>query len=254
MGEGNTPFIRAQGIERSLGLSCLFLLDEGRNPTGAYKDRGTSVGITAAVERGIQTVGTLSHGNMGTSTAAYAAKSGRTCFVLVPEYIIASRLTYISSYGARVLKVAGRYDLVYDESLKIAGKYGVMFINADNPFRAEGTKTIAFDIVEKMGWKIPDWVISPTSSGGLASALYKGFIDLKEIGIISKIPKIAVVQPEEAQPIVGAFKTGEAKVERVKHPYNSIVRSMGNPNPPSGNHLLKQLRQLACRLMAEPEQ
>jgi threonine synthase len=254
LGEGATPMHKANALASSLDLANLFLKDEGRNPTGAFKDRGSAVGMTVAVEHGLRAVGTVSHGNMGTSVAAYAARAGRTCYILAPVDIISARLLYLSVYGSKVIQVVGRYDSMYDESLKIANKYGVLFINCDNPFRTEGQKTLAFEIVEGLGWDVPDWVVAPASSGGMVSALYKGFLEFKELGIVSSIPRIVVVQPEDAKPIVSAFEEGMGAIEQVNHNYTSIVRSLGNPYPPSGNRVLKLLRELNGTAIAVPDE
>ena len=254
LGEGATPMHKAKTLASSIGLSNLFLKDEGRNPTRAFKDRGSTVGMTVAVERGVRIVGTVSHGNMGTSVAAYAARAGRTCYILAPEGIVSARLLYLSVYGAKVIQVVGGYDSMYDESLRIAEKHGVLFINCDNPFRIEGQKTLAFEIVEDLGWDVPDWVVAPVSSGGMVSALYKGFLEFKELGIVPDIPRIAVVQPENAQPVVSAFEKGAETIQRVNHEFTSIVRSLGNPYPPSGNRVLRLLRELDGTAIAVPDE
>ncbi len=254
LGEGATPMYKAKTLASSIGISNLFLKDEGRNPTGAFKDRGSTVGMTVAVERGVRTVGTVSHGNMGTSMAAYASRAGRTCYIIAPEGIVSARLLYLSVYGAKVIQVVSGYDSMYDESLRIAEKHGVLFINCDNPFRIEGQKTLAFEIVEDLGWDVPDWVVAPVSSGGMVSALYKGFLEFKELGIVPDIPRIVVVQPEDAQPVVSAFENGAETIRRVNHEFTSIVRSLGNPYPPSGNRVLKLLRELDGMAIAVPDE
>ncbi|MCK4598719.1 threonine synthase [Candidatus Bipolaricaulota bacterium] len=254
LGEGATPLHEAKTLASSIGLSNLFLKDDGRNPTGTFKDRGATVGMTVAVERGMHAVGTVSHGNMGTSMAAYAARAGQTCYILAPEYMTSARVLYLSVYGAKVIQVVGGYDSMYDESLKIAKKHGVLFINSDNPFREEGYKTIAFEIVEDLGWQVPDWVVTPASSGGLASGLGKGFEEFKELGLIPRIPKLAVVQPSDAQPIVVAFEKSAETIKRVDHEFTSIVRSLGNPYPPSGNRVLKLLQELGGTAIAVPDE
>ncbi len=254
LGEGATPMHKAKTLASSIGLSSLFLKDDARNPTGSFKDRGTTVGMTVAVERGVDAVGTVSHGNMGTSVAAYAAKAGLPCYILAPENIISSRLLYLSVYGSKVIQVVGRYDSMYDESLKVGKKHGVLFINCDNPFRTEGHKTMAFEIVEDLGWDVPEWIVAPASSGGMVSALYKGFIEFKKLGIVSDIPKIAVAQPENAQPIVSAFEKGAETIERVNQEFTSIVRSLGNPYPPSGNRILRLLRKFDGTAISVPDE
>ena len=254
LGEEPTPLHEATTLAGSVGLSNLFLKNEGRNPTGAFKDRGTCVGMTVAVERGMRAVGTVSHGNMGTSVDAYAASAGLTCYILAPVNIISARLLHLSVYGANVLQVVGGYDSMYDESLKIAKQHDILFINCDNPFRTEGHKTMAFEIVEGLGWDVPDWVVAPASSGGLVSSLFKGFLEFKELGITSRIPRIAVTQPEDAQPIVSAYRNGSEMVERLKRESTSIVRSLGNPYPPSGNRVLKLLGEFDGTAVAVPDE
>jgi len=254
LGEGGTPIHGAKTLASSIGLPNLFIKDDGRNPTGSFKDRGTTVGMTVAVERGVGTVGTVSHGNMGTSVAAYAARASRRCYLLTPEDIVSARLLYLSVYGSKVMQVVGRYDSMYDESLRIAEKHGVLFINCDNPFRIEGQKTLAFEILEDLGWDVPDWVIAPASSGCMVSALYKGFLEFKQLGIVPDVPRIAVVQPEDAQPIVSAFENGAETIRRVNHEFTSIVRSLGNPYPPSGNRVLRLLRELDGMAIAVPDE
>jgi len=254
LGEGGTPMHKAKALASSIGISNLFLKDEGKNPTGAFKDRGSTVGMTVAVEHGVHLVGTVSHGNMGTSVAAYAARAGRMCYIIAPEDIVSARLLFLSVYGAKVIQVVGGYDSMYDESLKVAEKHSVLFINCDNPFRTEGQKTLAFEIVEDLDWEVPDWVIAPMSSGGMASALYKGFLEFKELGIVPNIPRIAVVQPEDAKPVVSAFENSEKTIQRVNHEFTSIVRSLGNPYPPSGNRVLRLLRERGGTAIAVPDE
>jgi len=254
LGEGATPMHKADKLGSELAMSHLFLKEDARNPTGAFKDRGTTVGITVAVERGVKAVGTVSHGNMGTSMAAFAARAGLPCYIFAPRNIVPSRLRYLSSYGAKVIQVIGKYDDMYIESVKIAQRHGVMFINCDSPFRTDGQRTLAFEIAEDMNWDVPDWVIGPASSGGMISGLYKGFTEFKKLGLISRLPKIALAQPEDAQPIVKAFENGDEKVEAMSYESETIVRSLGNPDPPSGNRVLKMLRKHGGMALAVPDE
>jgi len=216
LGEGGTPLLAPRKLARLLGLSQLLIKYEGSNPTGSFKDRGTAVGMTVAVEREFNAVGTVSHGNMGTSVAAYAARAGRICYLIAPANITSTRLLFLSVYGAKVLQVTGRYDSMYDESIRIGQKTNVFFINCDNPFRIEGHKTLAFEISEGLDWDVPDWIVAPASSGGMVSALYKGFLELHTLGT----------------------------VKPMKYESDSIVRSLGNPYPPSGDLVVKRLRDL----------
>lgn len=243
LGEGGTPLWETKTLASSIGLSAVFVKDEGRNPTGTFKDRGATIGVTIAVEAGFKAAGTVSHGNMGTSMAAYITKAGLKGYIIAPENISSERLLYLSVYSPKVIQVVGGYDEMYDEAIKLGEQLGVFFVNSDNPFRIEGYKTMAFEIVEDLGWEVPDWVVAPASSGGLASGLGKGFQEFKKCGLISRVPRMAIVQPTGAQPIVRAFKEGRKTVEPMKQPSTSIVHSLGNPNPPSGARVLNLIRE-----------
>jgi len=152
LGEGGTPLWETKTLASSIGLSALFVKDEGRNPTGTFKDRGATVGVTIAVEAGFKAAGTVSHGNMGTSMAAYITKARLKGYIIVPENISSERLLYLSVYSPEVIQVVGGYDKMYDETIKLGEQLGVFFLNSDNPFRIEGYKTMAFEIVEDLGW------------------------------------------------------------------------------------------------------
>lgn len=157
----------------------------------------------------------------------------------------------MSVYGADVIRVRGDYGRLYFESLELGEKLGIYFINSDNPFRVEGYKGIAFEMAEEL---TPDYVLIPTSSGGLFRGIAKGFIELKESGLIEKLPTLIAVQAEGCSPICRAFNEGNERIKRFENP-NTIAKAIANPYPPSGNAVLKLLRDLGwkCTTVSDEE-
>ncbi len=245
LGEGDTPLIKSRKLGRELGLE-LYFKNETANPTWSFKDRGTFPGITAALKFGYKAVGTVSTGNMAASVAAYASRAGLKAKILVSESASDEKLKAVSVYGASVVRVKGDYGRLYFESLRLGERLGIYFINSDNPFRIEGYKGIAFEIAEEL---TPDCVLIPTSSGGLFRGIAKGFIELKKSGLIDELPMLVAVQAEGCSPICRAFKEGKEKIERFENP-NTVAKAIANPYPPSGNALLKLLREFGWKCVA----
>ena len=250
LGEGDTPLIRARKFSKELGIQ-LYLKNETVNPTWSFKDRGTFLGVHRALQLGFDGIGTVSTGNMAASVAAYASRAGLKAYILVSSNIAEEKLKQIAVYGAEVIKVKGDYGKLYYESLKLGQKLGIYFINSDDPFRIEGYKSISFEIVEEM---MPDYVIVPTSSGGLIRGIIKGFLELKKSGLIDELPMFVCVQAKGCSPIYKAFIEGKDKVERLKNPH-TIAHAIENPHPPSGNAVLRLLRKLngVCIAVSDEE-
>jgi len=247
LGEGDTPLLKSR-LGDEFGIK-LYLKNETVNPTWSFKDRGTFLAMSYALKAGYKTVGTVSTGNMAASVAAYAARFGLKAKILVSESAGDEKLKAVSVYGGEVIRVLGDYGRLYFESLKLGEKLGVYFINSDNPFRIEGYKGIAFEIAEEMS---PDHVLIPTSSGGLFRGVAKGFLELYESGLIDYLPKLIAVQAE-GSPICRAFRGGKEKVERSG--VRTIAKAIANPYPPSGNAVLKLLRELdwGCVAVSDDE-
>ncbi|WP_456365507.1 threonine synthase, partial [Thermococcus sp.] len=235
LGEGDTPLVKSR-IGKELGVK-LYLKNETVNPTWSFKDRGTLLAVSYALKVGYKTVGTVSTGNMAASVSAYASRFGFKAKILVSESASDEKLKAVSVYGGDVIRVKGDYGRLYFESLKLGESLGIYFINSDNPFRVEGYKGIAFEIAEEV---TPDYVLIPTSSGGLFRGVAKGFIELKESGLIEELPTLVAVQAEGCSPICRAFKEGKEKIERFERP-KTIAKAIANPYPPSGNAVLKLL-------------
>jgi threonine synthase len=211
LGEGGTPLLRANNLGKELGLRHLYLKDETRNPTGSFKDRPMSVGVSKALEFGAEVVVTASSGNAAIALAAYAAKAGIRCYAFVPAKTPGSKIAQISMHGAKVVKVPGkgRGDPTYElmrTSWKRFGWAPVPSAGAFNPYHWEGAKTISYEICEQLGWKVPDWVIIPTGAGTLLSGNAKGFSDFEKLGLVRGTPKLVAIQAKGCAPIVRAFE------------------------------------------------
>lgn len=216
--EGGTPFVRCDNIGRGLGIE-LYVKVEGSNPTGSFKDRGMSVGITKAVELGVDTVGCASTGNTSASLAAYAARAGLGCVVLLPSGKVAlGKLAQAMFHGAQVLSVRGNFDEALEAVTELALMGELYLLNSVNPFRLEGQKTIGFEIVDDLGWESPDRIILPVGNAGNISAIWKGISEFHRAGFIEERPMMTGIQAEGAAPVVDAFRKGKMEIDPVKNP------------------------------------
>lgn len=240
LGAGDTPLVRARRVGQRLGMPNLYFKNEGLNPTGSFKDRGTVVGMQRALDLGFQAVGTVSSGNMAGSMAAFAARAGLDCFVMVSSEIPPEKLGPIGIYRPHLILVEGDYGDLYYESLRIGRELGIYFIIADDPFRVEGQKTVALEICQQLGWEVPDHLFMPVSAGGNISGVLKGLRELRQRGRIDRLPEVVGVQAEGCSPIARAFAQGKQSFERFEDPH-TICKAISNPNPPSGNRILRWL-------------
>lgn len=215
--EGGTPLRKSKKIAKKLGLKKLYFKDETSNPTGGFKDRGTLVEMTKAMELGAKAVITASTGNMAASTAAYASQAGIPAYVVVPEGTPLGKLAQTLAYGARVIQVRTTYSKCAKLAEEIAAKHG-FYLAGDYTFRAEGQKSQGYEIVEQLFWRSPDYVICPIGCGTNLSAIYKGFKEFHLLGLIDKIPRIVGVQPEGANTVVEAFRRKSKKIKPIEKP------------------------------------
>ncbi|MFH0776911.1 MAG: threonine synthase [Patescibacteria group bacterium] len=229
LAEGGTPLVKIYKIAQELGQPNLFVKNEGLNPTGVFKDRGSLVEISKALELKAKAIVVASTGNMAASVAAYSALAGLPCYVLIPENTPLGKLAQAMSYGARVLSIRGTYADCCDLAAKMAAKYH-FYLAGDYVFRSEGQKTIAFEVIEQLDWRIPDFVIVPVGCGTNLAAIWKGFLEFKQLGFTKKLPKMIAVQPSGCSTVVAAFQQKLKKAPFVAHP-DTICSAVGIGRP-----------------------
>ncbi|RLI80474.1 threonine synthase [Archaeoglobales archaeon] len=225
--EGGTPLYNAEYLNKQLGVKA-YIKHEGLNPSGSFKDRGKTVGVTKAIELGKKAVACASTGNTSASMAMYAAKANLNAYVLLPAGKVAlGKVAQALMHGAKVIGIKGNFDKALALVREISEKEGFYLLNSVNPFRLEGQKTIAFEIVDEIG--VPDRVVLPVGNAGNISAIFKGFKELKELGLIDSIPKMTGVQAEGANPIYKAFVEGKKDIEAMTPETIATAIRIGNP-------------------------
>jgi len=220
LGEGGTGLHQSPNLGNELGMKHLYVKNEGENPTGSFKDRGMTVGVTKAVELGARHVICASTGNTSASLAAYAARAGIRCTVLIPSGKIAyGKLSQAMIHGAKVLQVRGNFDEALEFVLKLAEKHkSIYLLNSINPFRIEGQKSLGYEICEQLNYEAPDRIIIPVGNAGNISAVWKGLKEFHQLGLIKKLPKMTGIQAAGSAPIAQAIKTDSDKIVPVEHP------------------------------------
>jgi len=220
LNEGGTGLHSCHKLGKQLGLLQLWVKNEGENPTGSFKDRGMTVGVSKANELGAKNVICASTGNTSASLAAYAAKAGMRCTVLIPSGKIAyGKLSQAMIYGAKVLQIRGNFDQSLDVVLKISERHpSIYLLNSINPFRVEGQKSLAFEVCDQLDQEAPDRVVVPVGNAGNISAIWKGFTEYRKLGFIKKLPKMTGIQAAGSAPIVHAIKTNSDKIVPVENP------------------------------------
>ncbi|MBI5166216.1 MAG: threonine synthase [candidate division NC10 bacterium] len=238
--EGGTPLYRCHRLAEHTGLRRLYIKNEGANPTGVFKDRGTLVDITKAKEMEAEAVCVASTGNMAGSVAAYASVAGLPCYVLVPEGTPIGKMSQALSYGARLLQVRGTYNDAARLTEEMSERHG-FYLAGDYAFRVEGQKSQAFEIIEQLDWHPPAVVIVPMGAGTNLAALWKGFKEFYELGFIDRLPRMIGVQPEGCQPIVAAFNQGLNTIVPVEKP-STVASAVAAGDPQDGVKALAALR------------
>jgi threonine synthase len=190
-------------------VNALTLKHQGCNPTGSFKDTGMTAAVTQAVILGARTVVCASTGNTAASLAAYAARAHLQCAILVPRGQIShNKLAQSLDYGAAVLELDGNFDDAMRVIRELAEDESIYLVNSINPFRIEGQKTVAAELLHQRGWRVPDHVVVPGGNLGNSSAFGKGFRELKELGLIERLPRLSVIQAEGAAPFADLFASG----------------------------------------------
>ncbi len=228
--EGNTPLMHRAALDRWTGVDRLLVKHEGHNPTGSFKDRGMTVGVTQAKRIGARAVGCASTGNTSASLAAYAAHAGLPALVLVPaEAVALGKLAQALAYGARTLLVRGDFDDCLRLVEEASEKLGVYLLNSVNPFRLEGQKTIVLELLEQLGWEPPDWIVLPAGNLGNTAAFGKALHEAREWGLIARLPRLAAVQAEGAAPFARGYADGFIRRHRVKADTIATAIKIGDP-------------------------
>lgn len=243
LNEGGTNLADCDNLKSILNISSLQVKNEGENPTGSFKDRGMTVAVSRAVEQNAKVVICASTGNTASSAAAYAARAGLRCVVIVPSRAIAlGKLAQATIHGAEVVQVKGNFDQSLKMVLDFANRHKEIYLlNSLNPFRLEGQRSLAFEICEQTNYEVPDRIVVPVGNAGNISAIWKGFSEFHKLGIINKLPKMTGIQAEGASPIVDAVKRGDDKILSVERP-ETVATAIRIGAPASWKKALKAIR------------
>lgn len=236
LNEGNTPLIPSK-IYKST-----YFKFEGANPTGSFKDRGMTVAISSAVSNGYKVVVAASTGNTAASAAAYASRGNLRIYLVLPKGKVAlGKLAQSILYGATILEVNGSFDIAMSAVIRLYKELGIVYpLNSFNPWRLEGQKTIAYEIVEEIG--VPDNVIVPVGNAGNIYAIWKGFNELYEVGIVEKVPRMIGIQAEGASPIAKAIEKGLNAPEFIENP-ETIATAIRIGRPVNWKKAIKAIKE-----------
>ena len=252
---GLSPLVPAPRLAQHLGLDTLWVKDDSRNPTLSFKDRVVGVAAARAAEFGFHTLACASTGNLSASVAAAAAARGLRAVVFVPSDLEAAKIAQARALGATVVRVDGPYDDVNRLCLELTDElegWAVLNVNL-RPYYAEGSKTIAFEIAQQLGWRTPDVVVAPLASGSMYTKLARGFGELVSVGLLDEAPiRYVGGQAAGCGPIANAFEAGEEAVRPVERP-DTIVRSLAIGSPADGGYSVKLARQSGGAILGVPD-
>ncbi len=243
VGTGMTPLIRSHRLARRLGIKNLYIKNDAVNmPTLSFKDRVVSVALTRAKELGFSTVSCASTGNLANSTAAIAAYAGLDCCVFIPADLEAGKILGTLIYSPTLMAVKGNYDQVNRLCCEVANTYGWGFVNINlRPYYSEGSKTLAYEVAEQLGWELPDHIVAPLASGSLYTKIYKGFQEFIQVGLVQeKSVRFSGAQADGCSPIAQAYREGRDFVKPVKP--STIAKSLAIGNPADAVYALDVAR------------
>ena len=244
IGAGFTILHDCKRLAEKLRLRKLYVKDDTVNPTGSFKDRPATVAVSKALELGFKAVGCASTGNLAAATAAHAAKAGVPCYVFVPSDIEVNKILQAATYGANIIAVKGTYDEANRLAAQAADEYDWALVNINvRSYYVEGSKTLAFETCEQLGWKAPDNIVIPMGSGALLCAVSRGLKQFRDLGLIDELKtRIIGAQPQGCSPIVSAFKSNSDDVIPVETP-KTIAKSLAIGDPGDGIYALKIMRE-----------
>ena len=239
--EGGTPLYPTRALGAEIGVENTFVKFEGLNPTGSFKDRGMTVGVSHANELGAKVVGCASTGNTSAALAAYAAKAGMKCAVFLPSGKVAmGKLAQALFFGAKVLSVDGNFDDALALARKMADERKLYLLNSINPYRPEGQKSVLFEIMDQLRYDVPDRIILPVGNAANIWAVYKAVTELQEVGWIDKVPMLTGIQAEGASPVARAFRQHAEDFIPEENP-ETVATAIRIGNPVSGRKALKAI-------------
>jgi threonine synthase len=228
--EGNTPLYEMPRCAELAGVDWLLAKHQGMNPTASFKDTGMTAALSVAVERGFQWVACASTGNTSAAMAAYAARAGLRCIVFIPEGKIAwGKLSQSMDYGAMTVQLKTDFDGCVRLLRELVRRFPIYLLNSVNPYRLEGQKTPAVEMVEQLEWQVPEHIVVPGGNLANSSALGKGFQEMKHLGLISRLPKISVIQAQGANPLYRWFNDTNRDMKPVKAETRATAIRIGNP-------------------------
>ncbi len=240
--EGNTPIFELPRCAKSAGVHRLLAKHQGMNPTGSFKDTGMTTAISVAVEENFRWVACASTGNTSASMAAYAAQAGLRSLVLIPEGKISwGKLSQALDYGALTCQLRTDFDGCLQLLREVIRRLPVYLLNSVNPFRLEGQKTAAIELLEQLEWSIPDHIVVPGGNLGNSSAIGKALLELHELGLISRLPKVSIIQAEGANPLVRTLRENGGKSLVTMHP-DTMATAIRIGNPASWRKALRVLQ------------
>jgi len=239
---GCTPLVRADGLAEHLGLGELWIKSEAANPTHSFKDRVVSVALARARELGFETFACASTGNLANAVAAHSAAAGLRALVFIPADLEEPKILGTGIYGATLVAVRGTYDDVNRLCTELSGEHPWAFVNVNlRPYYAEGSKTLAFETAEQLGWRLPDRVVAPIASGSLFTKIARGFEEWIEAGLVDgPMPAMNGAQAEGCSPVARAYAEGHEVCRPVKP--DTIAKSLAIGNPADGPYALELAR------------
>ncbi len=239
---GWTPLLKADRLAEAIGLKEVWIKNDAANPTHSFKDRVVSIALARARELGFETIACASTGNLANAVAAHAAAAGLESYVFIPADLEEQKILATGIYGTNLVAVNGNYDVVNRLCTELSGEHDWAFVNINmRPYYAEGSKTLAYETVEQLGWELPDRVIAPIASGSLFTKIARGFTEWIELGLVDgELPTFNGAQAAGCSPVATAFELGRDFCQPVKP--NTIAKSLAIGNPADGPYALDLAR------------
>jgi len=242
---GYTPLHRADNLADALGIKHLYIKNDSMNPTFSFKDRPAGVAVSKAKEIGLRAIGCASTGNLASATAAHASKARMPCYIFAPYSIEYAKIAQALSYGAEFIAIDGTYDDANRLATQMIEHMSIGIVNVNmRPYYVEGSKTLAYEVLEQLSWRVPDHLIIPVASGAMLNAICRGLEEMYSLGLIDSIDRVRVTaaQGYGCAPIVDAFKNNRDEIMPVEYP-NTIAKSLAIGDPGDGIYALRRLRQ-----------